>query len=72
MDPVTLIGIAATLVTQIVIAIGRWGPELWDKPLREIIPDKLRVQLEREVADAAAAAKFGAAPPPQPFVDDVE
>lgn len=72
MDPVTIVGLVAALVTQIIIAVGKWGPDVWDKPLREIVPDRLRIQIERATADAAAAAKFGSTPPPQPFVDDVE
>lgn len=73
MDPLTIAALVAGLVQAIIMAISKLGPEVWDKPLREIIPDKLRTSIEKAAADAAAAQKFGpAVPPPSPFVDDVD
>lgn len=72
MDPLTIGALVAGLVQAVIMAISKFGPEVWDKQLREIIPERLRTSIEKAAADAAAAAKFGATPPPQPFVDDVD
>jgi hypothetical protein len=49
------------------MAFGRLGPDLWDKPLSEVIPEELRISVEKRLADAAAEEKFGEAPPKNPF-----
>ena len=70
MDPLTIAALVAGLAQAIIMAISKFGTGALDKPLREIIPDKLRITLERELGDAAARAKFGATPPPDPFSDE--
>lgn len=60
----------AQLIVEVLTALGReiakalkagdWS--VLDKPIKEILPTKLRVTLERKRAEAAAAAKFGPRP----------
>ena len=59
MDPVTITVAIMSLVSALVMAFNKYGRDIWDKPLREIVPAKLRTTLEKELADAAAEAKFG-------------
>lgn len=59
MDPITIgVGIMS-LVSALILAFNKYGSAIWDKPLRDIVPAKLRTTLEKELADAAAEAKFG-------------
>jgi hypothetical protein len=70
MDPLTVVALILGLAQALVLAFGKYGSELWDKPLRDIIPEELRISVEKRLADAAAAEKFGEATPPEnPFGD---
>ena len=58
-DPLTITAGILSLVTALILAFNRYGSDLWDKPLKEIVPAKLRTTIEKELADAAAEDKFG-------------
>lgn len=61
----------ASLIVEVLAALGReiakalkagdWS--VLDKPVREILPTKLRITLERKRAEAEAAARFVSAKP---------
>lgn len=70
MDPLTIAALVAGLAQAIIMAISKFGVGALDKPLRDILPAKLRITLEREAAEIQARAKFGARPPADPFIDE--
>lgn len=69
MDPLTIAALVAGLAQAILMAISKFGTGALDKPLREILPVKLRITLEREIADAAARERFGV-PPADPYAPE--
>lgn len=67
MDPATLGTLIGALIFGIIQVIGKVGPDLLDKKLRDFLPEELQTTLEKRLADAQAEAKFGS-PPANPYV----
>ena len=58
MDPATITVGILSLLSALVMAFNKYGSDIWKKSLSDLVPEKLRTTIEKELADAAAEAKF--------------
>lgn len=55
---VLIIKVVAALGTEIAKALGKGDWSVLDRPVKDILPDDLKITLARKRAEAEAAAKF--------------